>query len=137
MNKLILTGNLSQDVKVRYTQAGTAIATTGVAVNRKWKTQSGELKEEVMFMDIKFFGRTGEIANQYLHKGSKVLVEGRIALEQWKAQDGTNRSKHVLVVEHLEMLGGKGSKETQQRPAPAAGGEEIPAIEVDEDEIPF
>jgi len=106
-NKVILVGNLTRDLEVRYTQSGTAIGNTGLATNRKWKDQSGEQKEEVMFIDITFFGRTAEIANQYLRKGSKVLVEGRLVLEQWTAQDGTKRSKHSVTVQEMKMLGGR------------------------------
>ncbi len=107
-NKVILVGNLTRDLEVRYTQSGTAIGNTGLATNRKWKDQSGEQKEEVMFIDITFFGRTAEIANQYLRKGSKVLVEGRLVLEQWTAQDGTKRSKHSVTVQEMKMLDSRG-----------------------------
>ena len=88
-NKVILAGNLTRDIEIRYTQGGSAIGSTGVAVSRKFKSQTGEQKEEVTFVDLTFFGRTAEIANQYLHKGSKVLVEGRLKLDQWTAQDGS------------------------------------------------
>jgi len=106
-NKIVLLGNLTRDVEIRYSQSGTAIGNCGIAVNRKWKTQTGEQKEEVMFVDITFFGRTAEIANQYLRKGAKVLVDGRLSLDQWTAQDGQKRSKHSVIVENLQMLGGR------------------------------
>ena len=106
-NKVILVGNLTRDIEVRYTPSGTAIGNTGLAVNRKFKAATGEQKEETMFIDITFFGRTAEIANQYLRKGSKVLVEGRLKLDQWTAQDGSKRSKHSVTVENLQMLGNK------------------------------
>jgi single-strand DNA-binding protein len=106
-NKIVLLGNLTRDVEIRYSQSGTAIGNCGIAVNRKWKTQTGEQKEEVMFVDITFFGRTAEIANQYLRKGAKVLVDGRLSLDQWTAQDGQKRSKHSVTVENLQMLGGR------------------------------
>lgn len=103
-NKTILTGNLTRDIEIRYTPGGSAIGKTGIATNRKFKSQTGEMKDETMFIDLTFFGRTAEIANQYLRKGSKVLVDGRLSLEQWTAQDGSKRSKHVIVVETLQML---------------------------------
>ena len=107
-NKVVLVGNLTRDVEIRYTQgSGAAIGNVGIATSRKWKTQSGEQKEEVMFIDLTFFGRTAEIANQYLRKGSKVLVDGRLKLEQWTAQDGSKRSKHAVIVENLQMLDSK------------------------------
>jgi single-strand DNA-binding protein len=106
-NKIVLLGNLTRDVEIRYSQSGTAIGNCGIAVNRKWKTQTGEQKDEVMFVDITFFGRTAEIANQYLRKGAKVLVDGRLSLDQWTAQDGTKKSKHSVIVENLQMIGGR------------------------------
>lgn len=106
-NKVVLMGNLTRDVEIRYSQSGSAIGNTGIAVNRKWKSQTGEAKEEVMFIDLTLFGRTAEIANQYLRKGRQVLVDGRLNLDQWTAQDGSKRSKHTIIVENLQMIGGR------------------------------
>jgi single-strand DNA-binding protein len=139
-NKVILAGNLTRDVEVRYTPGGTAVGNTGLAVNRKFKSATGEQKEEVMFIDITFFGRTAEIANQYLRKGSKVLVDGRLKLDQWTAQDGSKRSKHTITVENLQMLGsrdenaamggntyGGGQPQSSGYDAPAQSGYSQPA----------
>jgi len=112
-NKIILAGNLTRDVEVRYTQGGSAIGNTAIATSRKFKSQTGEQKEEILFVDITFFGRTAEIANQYLRKGSKVLVDGRLKLDQWTAQDGSKRSKHSVTVENLQMLGSKDDGQAQ------------------------
>ena len=157
-NKIILAGNLTRDIEIRYTQSGAAIGNTAIATSRKFKSQTGEQKEEVLFVDITFFGRTAEIANQYLRKGSKVLVDGRLKLDQWTAQDGSKRSKHSVTVESLQMLGSKDdantgasgyaqqgggshqapAQETTQRPsAPATPTSSIPEIDISEDEIPF
>ncbi len=106
-NKIILVGNLTRDVEVRYSASNLAIANAGIAVNRKFKTQAGEQKEEVLFVDLSFFGRTAEIANQYLRKGSKVLVEGKLKLDQWTDTSGTKRSKHSVMVDTLQMLDSK------------------------------
>ena len=106
-NKVVLVGHLTRDVEIRYSQSGSAIGNVGIATSRKWKSQTGEQKEEVMFIDLTFFGRTAEIANQYLRKGSKVLVDGRLTFQQWTAQDGSKRSKHVVTVENLQMLDSK------------------------------
>jgi single-strand DNA-binding protein len=102
-NKVILVGNLTRDIELRYSQSGTAIAKTAIATTRKFTT-NGEKKEEVCFVDITFFGRSGEVANQYLRKGSKILVEGRLNFEQWVDQNGGNRSKHSIIVETMQML---------------------------------
>ncbi len=106
-NKVVLVGNLTRDVEIRYSQSGSAIGNVGIATSRKWKSQTGEQKDEVMFIDLTFFGRTAEIANQYLRKGSKVLVDGRLVFQQWTAQDGSKRSKHAVTVENLQMLDSK------------------------------
>jgi len=106
-NKVVLVGNLTRDVELRYTSSGMAVAKVGIATNRRFKSATGELKDETMFIDLTFFGRTAEVANQYLRKGSKVLVEGRLILEQWVAQDGTKRSRHSITVENMQMLDSK------------------------------
>ena len=102
-NKVILVGNLTRDIELRYSQAGMGIAKTAIATSRKF-TSNGEKKEEVCFIDITFFGRSAEIANQYLRKGSKILVEGRLNFEQWVDQNGQKRSKHSVTVENMQML---------------------------------
>ena len=105
-NKIILVGNLTRDVELKYAQSGTGIATTAIATSRKF-TVNGEKKEEVCFVDITFFARSAEVANQYLHKGSKILVEGRLNFDQWVDQNGQKRSKHSVVVESMQMLDSK------------------------------
>ena len=103
-NKIIIAGHLSKDIELRYTQSGSAIANTAVASSRKYKGADGTQKEEVLFVDVTFFGRTAEIVNQYLHKGSKVLIDGRLKLEQWTDQQGQKRSKHKVDAESVQML---------------------------------
>ena len=149
-NKIILGGNLTRDVEIKYTQGGAAIANTAIATSRKFKKADGSQGEEILFVDLTFFGRTAEVANQYLQKGSKVLVDGRLKLDQWTAQDGTKRSKHSVTVENLQMLGSKdesqggqnGQPAPQAQPnqpasTPAPAPSNIPEIDIDEDEIPF
>jgi single-strand DNA-binding protein len=106
-NKIILVGNLTRDIELRYSQGGMGIAKTAIATSRKF-TSNGEKKEEVCFVDITFFGRSAEVANQYLRKGSKILVEGRLNFEQWVDQNGQKRSKHSVTVETMQMLDSKG-----------------------------
>ena len=152
-NKVVLVGNLTKDIELRYSQAGLAIAKTAIATSRKF-TANGEKKEEVMFIDITFFGRSGEIANQYLRKGSKVLIEGRIQFDQWVDQSGGKRSKHSIAVETMQMLDSKqdnntsnnqgGQQQHQQhtnyqpraQQQPSNSGQ-LPDIDIDEDSIPF
>jgi len=122
-NKVILVGNLTRDIELRYSQSGSAIANTAIATSRKF-TQNGEKKEEVCFTDITLFGRSGEVANQYLRKGSKILVEGRLKFDQWVDQSGQKRSKHSVVVESMQMLDSKGDNQgSGGYNAPAQGGQ--------------
>lgn len=108
-NRVVMLGNLTRDCELRYLPTGGAICTTGLATNRKFKKQDGSQSEEVCFIDITFFGRTAEIANQYLGRGKKVLVEGRLKLDQWTDQNGVKRSKHSITVETLQMIDSKDS----------------------------
>ena len=150
-NKIILVGGLTRDIELRYTQGGQGIASTAIATSRKF-TKDGEKREEVCYVDITFFGRSAEVANQYLRKGSKVLVEGRLKLDQWVDQNGQKRSKHGVIVESMQMLDSKGDSQQQSKEDYRGNGpqqknptytqpeivhETIPAIDVDEDEIPF
>ncbi|MEA2100834.1 MAG: single-stranded DNA-binding protein [Campylobacterota bacterium] len=114
-NKVILVGNLTRDIELRYTQSGSGIANTAIATSRKF-TQNGEKKDEVCFVDITFFGRSSEIANQYLRKGSKILVEGRLKFDQWVDQNGQKRSKHSVIVETMQMLDSKGDNQNSGMP---------------------
>lgn len=142
-NKVILVGNLTRDCKLRYLPNGRAVCTTGIATNRKFKNQQGEQKEEVCFIDITFFGRTAEIANQYLRCGKKALVEGHLKLDQWTDQNGKKRSKHSITVDNLQMLGGrddnrgKSDNNNQQAQTNKPIASEIPNIDIDEEEIDF
>ncbi|BCD59598.1 MULTISPECIES: single-stranded DNA-binding protein [unclassified Nitratiruptor] len=143
LNKVILLGNIVRDIELRYTSSGTAISKTAIAVNRKYKTQSGEQKEEVCFIDITFFGRSAEIANQYLGKGKQVLIEGRLVQEQWTDSNGQKRSKHSVQVENMQMLGCKqDGQQTQQVQQPEKTVQRQkqanrPEMDIDDDEIPF
>ena len=133
-NKIILVGNLTRDIELRYSQGGMGIAKTAIATSRKF-TSNGEKKEEVCFVDITFFGRSAEVANQYLRKGSKILVEGRLNFDQWVDQNGQKRSKHSVTAETMQMLDSKGGNEGGYTPpagapmdsAPQGGGYNAPA----------
>lgn len=107
-NRVILMGNLTRDVEIKYLQSGTAVAEVGLAVNDKRKdAQTGQWIEEVTFVDCTLWGRTAEIAGEYLSKGSPVLIEGRLKLHQWESE-GQKRSKLRVVCENMRMVGGKG-----------------------------
>ena len=114
-NRVTLLGNLTRDVESRYLQSGTAIGKTAIAVTRKFKTADGTPNEKTLFIEITFWGKLAEVANQYLHKGSKVLIEGSLELEQWQDQNGQNRYKHSISVETMEMLGDSQNYQAQKQ----------------------
>ena len=119
-NKVIMAGNLTRDVEIRYLPNGSAVSNTAIATSRKFTAQNGEKKEETCFIDITFFGRSAEIANQYLKRGSKVLVEGRLDFDQWTDQNGQKRSKHSIVVEAMQMLDSKSSQPIPEEMSPVS-----------------
>ena|SRR2546423_5315285 len=144
-NKVILLGNLTRDPEVRYTPKGTAVTELGMAVNRVYTAENGEKREETTFVDVTLWGRTAEIAGEYLKKGRPVFIEGRLQLDTWDdKQSGQKRSKLKVVGEGLQLLGGRpsggggggdeegGSRSSRPAPPPKAA-----ASEPDEDEIPF
>ena len=155
-NKVILAGNLTRDPELRFTPKGTAVAKIGLAINRVWKTDTGESKEEVTFVDVEVFGRTAENVSNYLRKGSPILMEGRLRLDSWEdKQTNQKRNRLVVVAETVQFLssqragdsGGTSAPEAAARPtrpsspAPspstppsaAEGAEESPT----EDDVPF
>src|SRR3954467_4516130 len=147
-NKVILLGNLTRDPEVRYTPKGTAVAEIGLAVNRVYTTDSGEKREEDTFVDVTLWGRTAEIAGEYLKKGRPVFIEGRLQLDTWDdKQSGQKRSKLRVIGETMQLLGsrpsagGGGGEAGDEDGAPrgkAAGPPKAAAAsEPDDDEIPF
>ena len=136
-NKVLLMGNLTRDVELRSTQGGTAIAKFGMAINRKFKQQNGEMKEETCFVDLTAWGRQAEIINQYTSKGSPLFVEGRLEFSTWEAQEGGKRSKLAVVVENFQLMGGRSGGQSggqgQGGARAPSGGEE----QVDYGDIPF
>lgn len=121
MNKVVLSGRLSKEVELRHFQGGGAVANFSLALNRRVKQSDGSYKDEVSFVEIKLFGRTAEVANQFLVKGSRLLVEGRLQQETWQDASGQNRSKIVVVGEGIEFLDTKqdGERELAENHKPA------------------
>jgi len=144
-NKVILMGNLTRDPELRYTPKGTAIAKLGLAVNRVWKTETGETKEEVLFIDVEAFSRQAETIGQYLKKGSPILVEGRLRLDTWDdKQTNQKRTKILVAAENVRFLGSGQPREggapenpRNRPPATAAPGASEPAEESPSDDVPF
>lgn len=146
-NKVILLGNLTRDPEVRYTPKGTAVTELGMAVNRVYTAENGEKREETTFVDVTLWGRTAEIAGEYLKKGRPVFIEGRLQLDTWDdKQSGQKRSKLKVVGEGLQLIGSRpggsgggggdeegGSRSSRPAPPPRAPAPSAPA----DDEIPF
>ncbi len=108
-NKMIMIGNLTKDIDLKYFPNGDAFAVSSVASTYKYKSTTGEQKDEVCFIDFKVYGKDAENANKFLKKGSKVLLEGRLIFEQWTANDGSTRSRHILRVDTMKFLDTKNS----------------------------
>lgn len=107
-NRVILVGNLTRDPELRYIPSGTAVTEVGLAINNRRKGANGEWIEETTFVDVTLWGRTAEVATEYLSKGSSVLIEGRLKLDTWQDKEGQKKSKLKVVGETLQMLGAKG-----------------------------
>lgn len=143
LNQVNLIGNLTRDVEMKYTPSGMGVAKVGLAINRKYRnSKTNELCEEVTFVDITFFGKTAEIASQYLAKGSSIFVEGRLKLDTWQdKQTGQNRSKLHVVGENMQFLSKKpdGARPAQQQRPAQPPEQDQPSFDVDiqEESVPF
>jgi single-strand DNA-binding protein len=148
-NKVIMIGHLTRDIELRYLSSGTALGKSSIATNHSYKTAQGEKKDETCFLEFDVFGKSAEIINQYVKKGNKVLLEGRLVLQQWTAQDGSKRSKHSLNVESFKFMDNKGEnqggqnsynnqpKATTPTPVPQSTPQPVKDVDISNDEIPF
>jgi len=133
LNKAMVIGNLTRDPEVRTTPNGATVASFAVATNFIWNDQQGQKQERVEFHNIVAWRRLGEICGQYLHKGSKVFIEGRLQTRDWTGQDGVKRYRTEIIAENMIMLDSKGASGNagfsgNRAPAPA----EEPVIQTDE-----
>ncbi|HJN12203.1 MAG TPA: single-stranded DNA-binding protein [Pirellulaceae bacterium] len=143
-NRVILVGNITRDIELKYTQSSLAVTELGIAVNDRRKNQAGEWIEETTFVDVTLWGRTAEIAGEYLGKGSSVLIEGRLKLDTWE-KDGQKRSKLRVVGERMQMLGSRGNKEGGSRSSNESQSSQSATVEPSpasaggppDDEVPF
>ncbi len=157
VNKVMLLGNITRDLEVRYTPKGTAVCDLGMAVNRIRTGDNGERIEEVTYVDVTLWGRQAELAGQYLSKGRSVFIEGRLQLDQWDdKQTGQKRSRLRVVGENMQFIGGQGGSGSNQsgsgaprQPAAPSDQQQSPpqsdqggaaaaeSFDNDEDDIPF
>jgi single-strand DNA-binding protein len=156
LNKVMLIGNLTKDPEVKYLPSGSAVTDLRMAVNRKYRTQDGQDKEETVFVTVAVFGRQAETCGQYLRKGSPAFIEGRLKLDEWE-KDGQKRSQLGVIAERVQFLSSGGPRRDAEygdaaggsrpppRPAarpvappPAEGaGHEPPPSEGDAEDLPF
>ncbi|MGB0211530.1 single-stranded DNA-binding protein [Algiphilus sp.] len=152
INKVILVGNLGQDPEVRYTANGTAVANLRIATSETWRDkQSGEQRENTEWHTVVLFGKTAEIASQYLKKGRQVYIEGRLQTRKWQDKSGNDRFSTEVVANDMQMLGGGGpgggggSASYDDGPAMSRGGgqsappqqREPAGQSFEDDDIPF
>jgi len=142
INKVFLAGRLTRDPELKYIPSGTALCKIGLAVSRKYKTKSGENKEESLFINLTTWGATAEFCNEYMKKGTPVHVDGRLTMNEWDDKDtGKKRSIIEVSVERIQQLAWNGSKhgyldsndhQSKQKPKPRVIEEPLP-----QDDIPF
>ena len=152
LNKVLLIGNLTRDPELRYIPSGSAVTSFTVAVNRVYKLQTGEKKEEVSFVRVVVWGRLAEVCNDYLKKGRPVFVEGRLQSRSWDGADGQKKSTLEVIAQNIQFLGqgsGAGVPRGGDRGSDVPEGsasdkEEVPEIQLEEapgksneDEVPF
>ena len=154
LNRVQLIGNLTRDPELRYTPNGTAVCSFGLATNRSWKTESGEKKDEAEFHRIVAWAKLAEICSQFLVKGRKVYLEGRLLTRNWNAQDGTQRTSTEIIISDMILLDSKRPEETSEETADSQSAskkktskvsekekdevaEEEKAEEIAPDDIPF
>ncbi|MDD5422541.1 MAG: single-stranded DNA-binding protein [Candidatus Omnitrophota bacterium] len=136
LNKVFLIGNLTRDPELRYIPSGSAVATFTVAVNRVFKSQTGEKKEQTSFLRVVVWGRRAEVCGEYLSKGSPVFVEGRLQSRDWQTQDGQKRNTVEVVADNIQFLrmGKTAGQGTSEAPGPMP--EDIATINLSEEAEP-
>jgi single-strand DNA-binding protein len=133
VNRVILIGNLTRDPEVRYTQSGKAVANVSIATNESYKNKdTGERVEKPEYHKVTFFDKLAEIVGQYLKKGSKIYLEGKLQTRKWQDKDGQDRYTTEIVGSEMKMLGGKSEGESRAAPAPAASN----AVNDFDDDLP-
>lgn len=143
LNKVFLMGNLTRDPELRYTPAGLAVASFGIAINRAWTAKSGEQKEDVCYVEINIFGRRAEVVGEYFSKGNPIFIEGRLQFNQWETKDGQKRSTLRVVADNFQFIGGQAKRPVGETGLSSKEGKQpevIPEdvnLDINNEEIPF
>jgi len=128
LNRVQLIGNLTRDPELRYTPSGTAVCSFSIATNRNWTTDTGEKKEEVEFHRIVAWNKLAELCSQFLTKGRKVFVEGRLQTRSWNAQDGTQKQTTEIIINDMILLDNRRTGEQEVVAAEEPSSEEKPKV---------
>lgn len=120
VNQVFLMGNLTRDPELRSTQSGTSVCSFSIAINRSWTGSDGQTQEDVDFFDIVAWGKLGELVEQYMSKGRRVLVQGRLSTSSWEAKDGSKRSRVEVVAQDVTFLDGSGDSGGSTRSSTSA-----------------
>ena len=141
VNKVILVGNLGQKPEIRYTKDSKPIASFSIATSESWKdTTTGDMVEKTEWHNVTFFGRIAEVAEQYLDKGSKVFVEGKLQTDKWEDENGNKRSATKIIGNNMQMLDSRGSNNSSSFDESSSVQNEAPASQegsFSEEDIPF
>lgn len=135
LNKAMIIGNLTRDPELRTTPNGISVTSFGVATNFVWKDTSGERQERVEFHNVVAWRKLAEICGQYLHKGSKVYIEGRLQTRSWDDQSGNKKYMTEIITDNMIMLDSKGSNQNPNPaspPAPPVSEDQTPVIQVNQ-----
>ena len=141
LNKVILVGNLGQKPEIRYTKDSKPIASFSIATSESWKDKTtGDMVEKTEWHNVTFFGRIAEVAEQYLDKGSKVFVEGKLQTDKWEDENGNKRSATKIIGNNMQMLDSRGSNNSSSFDESSSAQNEAPASQegsFSEEDIPF
>ena len=141
VNKVILVGNLGQKPEIRYTKDSKPIASFSIATSESWKDKTtGDMVEKTEWHNVTFFGRIAEVAEQYLDKGSKVFVEGKLQTDKWEDENGNKRSATKIIGNNMQMLDSRGSNNSSSFDESSSDQNEAPASQegsFSEEDIPF
>lgn len=129
VNKVVLVGNLGKDPEIRYTQAGITVASLTIATTESWKDKlTGERQENTEWHRLSVFNRLGDMCAQYLNKGNKIYVEGRLKTRKWKAQDGSDRYTTEIIVSEIELLDAKNKNNFEQSSPPSVNTNSVNSV---------
>jgi len=135
-NKVLLIGNLTRDPEVRATPKGTTVCSFSLAMNRRYRTEGGEDRDETTFVDIESYGKQAELIGKYLSKGRPLMVEGRLKLDSWE-KNGEKRSRLKVVMENFQFMGGRDDNSGSDYESVSPASRRSSSSVEDDDEIPF